>query len=264
MSDIVRVTRCLSLIQPWATLVAIGAKKVETRSWKTPYRGWLAIHASKAFPKDAQLERPDGRGPVGHRRGLRPHGAPERRAGIRAVRNRLVARVHPAARQMISSPTAVLSDCRRYRYRIECNVALSGIVIAFFGVNPSDAETGLHDQTTRKWTGFAQLLGARLWVAGNPFAWRTPDVRELALVDDPVGPDNDAHLEQIIAEADILVPCWGAIAKVPPSKRPRVAGLRLRLLESGKPVKVFGLTRCHQPKHPLMLGYNTNLLDWKP
>lgn len=35
----------LTLHQPWAHLVAIGAKQFETRSWSTPYRGWLIIHA---------------------------------------------------------------------------------------------------------------------------------------------------------------------------------------------------------------------------
>lgn len=39
----------LSLTQPWATLVALGAKRVETRAWSTPYRGWLAIHAAKGL-----------------------------------------------------------------------------------------------------------------------------------------------------------------------------------------------------------------------
>lgn len=43
--------RALSLTQPWATLVAIGAKKIETRSWKTSYRGPIAIHAAKGFPR---------------------------------------------------------------------------------------------------------------------------------------------------------------------------------------------------------------------
>lgn len=42
----------LSLTQPWATLVAIGAKRIETRSWPTGYTGPIAIHASKAFPID--------------------------------------------------------------------------------------------------------------------------------------------------------------------------------------------------------------------
>jgi hypothetical protein len=38
---------CLSLLQPWASLWAWGAKIFETRSWYTPYKGPIAIHASK-------------------------------------------------------------------------------------------------------------------------------------------------------------------------------------------------------------------------
>lgn len=44
--------RGLSLTQPWATLVAVGAKKIETRSWSTSYRGPIAIHAAKRFPTE--------------------------------------------------------------------------------------------------------------------------------------------------------------------------------------------------------------------
>lgn len=39
--------RAISLWQPWATAIAIGAKKIETRSWASGYRGPLAIHAAK-------------------------------------------------------------------------------------------------------------------------------------------------------------------------------------------------------------------------
>ena len=46
--------KALTLTQPWATLVAIGAKRIETRSWNTNYRGPLAIHAAKGFPKWAE------------------------------------------------------------------------------------------------------------------------------------------------------------------------------------------------------------------
>ena len=46
--------KALTLTQPWATLVAIGAKRIETRSWSTKYRGPLAIHAAKGFPRDAR------------------------------------------------------------------------------------------------------------------------------------------------------------------------------------------------------------------
>lgn len=39
--------KAISLWQPWATLIAIGVKQYETRSWATSYRGLLAIHAAK-------------------------------------------------------------------------------------------------------------------------------------------------------------------------------------------------------------------------
>jgi len=37
----------LSLLQPWASAIAVGSKRIETRSWRTNYRGLVAIHASK-------------------------------------------------------------------------------------------------------------------------------------------------------------------------------------------------------------------------
>lgn len=40
--------RCLSIRQPWAWAVCLGAKSIENRSWPTDYRGTLAIHASSS------------------------------------------------------------------------------------------------------------------------------------------------------------------------------------------------------------------------
>lgn len=51
--------KALSLTQPWAQLIAVHAKKIETRSWPTSFRGVLAIHAAK------------GLGAVGGKRGLK-------------------------------------------------------------------------------------------------------------------------------------------------------------------------------------------------
>lgn len=47
----------LTLTQPWATLMDIGAKLNETRSWPTKYRGWIGIHAAKGYPKECRLLR---------------------------------------------------------------------------------------------------------------------------------------------------------------------------------------------------------------
>lgn len=49
--------KALTLIQPWATLIALGEKQIETRSWDTKYRGKIAIHAGKKIDKKA-FERP--------------------------------------------------------------------------------------------------------------------------------------------------------------------------------------------------------------
>jgi hypothetical protein len=46
--------KALTLTQPYASLVAWGDKKIETRSWSTQYRGELAIHAARTFPAMAR------------------------------------------------------------------------------------------------------------------------------------------------------------------------------------------------------------------
>lgn len=40
----------LTIRQPWASLISLGVKRIETRSWSTSFRGPLAIHAGKAKP----------------------------------------------------------------------------------------------------------------------------------------------------------------------------------------------------------------------
>lgn len=48
--------KVLSLWQPWASAIALGAKRIETRDWYTSYRGPLAIHAAKRCIKGELLE----------------------------------------------------------------------------------------------------------------------------------------------------------------------------------------------------------------
>lgn len=45
--------KAITIIQPWATLIALGEKRFETRSWATKHRGPLAIHAGKKVDKEA-------------------------------------------------------------------------------------------------------------------------------------------------------------------------------------------------------------------
>jgi len=89
--------KVLTLIQPWATAIMIGNKTIETRSWRTYYRGRIGLHASKGFPAWARefakteraLGRIPGRLPFGAIVGFATlkdiHRTEELRAGISAI-----------------------------------------------------------------------------------------------------------------------------------------------------------------------------------
>lgn len=49
--------RCLSVQQPWAWLICVGGKTIENRTWKTDFRGTIAIHASTSKDRVKQAER---------------------------------------------------------------------------------------------------------------------------------------------------------------------------------------------------------------
>jgi hypothetical protein len=140
---------------------------------------------------------------------------------------------------------------------------MDGMTFAYFGVNPSTADATIDDATVRKWIGFTKKNGGRRFIVGNVFAYRSTDVRALATADDPVGPQNADYLKQIADEADVLVPCWGNTEKVPPGLRPAFNWISLMLMHAGKPVRIFGRCANGDPKHPLMLGYDTPLVDFR-
>ena len=52
--------RCITIIEPWASLIAVGVKRYETRGWSPDFRGPLAIHAGKKteFAADALMRDP--------------------------------------------------------------------------------------------------------------------------------------------------------------------------------------------------------------
>ncbi len=160
--------------------------------------------------------------------------------------------------------SAIISSCGLYRWRLERSISIfDQLVIAYFGINPSTANASIDDQTVAKWIGFSERMRAGRFIAGNVFGYRAKNVKELAKVADPVGLLNDAHLVAIIAEADILIPCWGDRSKVPASLHHHIDRTLGLILNSGKPVKTFGLTAGGDPKHPQMLGYNTELVDYE-
>jgi hypothetical protein len=45
--------KVLTIKQPWASLIMLGYKRFEFRSWETNYRGELLIHAGQGIDKEA-------------------------------------------------------------------------------------------------------------------------------------------------------------------------------------------------------------------
>lgn len=41
------------------------------------------------------------------------------------------------------------------------------------------------------------------------FAYRATDPQEMMSQEDPIGPDNDAYLNQLATESQKLIACWG-------------------------------------------------------
>lgn len=72
---------------------------------------------------------------------------------------------------------------------------------------------------------------------------------------------------EIADASDVFIPCWGSRLKLPEALWHGMNLLedRLRAIASasGKPLLCFGLTKSRDPKHPLMLGYDTPLVEWR-
>lgn len=160
--------------------------------------------------------------------------------------------------------SAIFSDCELYRWRLERDLGRPGKTIAFIGVNPSTADATINDQTIRKDIGFAGIHGGGRLIKGNLFGFRSTDINGLRHIDDPVGADNDVHLQQIMADADLVIAAWGAKAKLPASLRRRwieVADLARR---GGHRLMCLGTTKDGQPNHTMTLAYETPLVAWSP
>ena len=49
--------RILTVRQPWASLIVLGHKDIENRTWSTRYRGPLLIHAASVISRNDRIAR---------------------------------------------------------------------------------------------------------------------------------------------------------------------------------------------------------------
>lgn len=159
--------------------------------------------------------------------------------------------------------SAIFSACGLFRYRLERDLGRDGPTVAILGVNPSMAGAEVNDQTIRKDIGFGARHGWGRLIKGNKFARVATDVAELRMVDDPKGPENDAHLVGIMTDADMVLAAWGPLSKLPKNLRRRWLTVARIADDIGKPLMCFGTALDGQPLHTLMLPYTAELVEWR-
>ena len=160
-------------------------------------------------------------------------------------------------------PSAIISDCGLYRYRLERQSEGEGTT-AVIMVNPSTADADTDDATIRKLVGFGNRNRWGRIVVGNLFAYRATDVRELAKVADPVGPMNDHHLRMMMLNADRIIFAWGPVTKVPARLRDRWQTVWQRTPAALYPCSIGAPAKDGHPRHPLMLAYAEPIQMWAP
>lgn len=167
-----------------------------------------------------------------------------------------------AVGKLSDSGGAIFSECGTWRYRLERRIADHGVIAAIFGVNPSTAGAVIDDASSRKLIGFGRRLGWQAYILGNPFSFVSTDVNGLRASRDPIGPENDRHIEQIMRDADIHVAAWGALSKLPETLRGRWKEIVRIADRVGCELHCIGTNADGHPRHPLMTAYDTPLTKW--
>jgi hypothetical protein len=143
----------------------------------------------------------------------------------------------------------------RYRYSLWHAWSANHPRIAFVLLNPSTADEQRNDQTIRRCMGFARAWNFGSMEVVNLFAFRATDYRELFKVHDPIGEENNRFLLQAVARCSTVVVGWGTRGTLY-SRDLQV----MSLLAGKKDAYCLGITKDGQPRHPLYVKGNTNLV----
>lgn len=147
---------------------------------------------------------------------------------------------------------ARFSADRRYRYRLWRNWGTLDNCCVWLLLNPSTADEMAPDPTVTKCMRFARRWGYSGITVVNLFALVSTDPKGLLKVADPVGPGNDAAIDEAVRDARRIVLAWGTHAPVRKLIRERET-FRTFDYRAG----TLGRNADGTPRHPLMLAYDT-------
>lgn len=157
--------------------------------------------------------------------------------------------------------SATFSPCGRYRYTLMRPVSAELGRLTLVMLNPSTADADHDDPTIRRCLGLARRLAVGELVVVNLYALRSTDPAALLADPDPVGPENDSVLRQVLAGAGFIGPgfvvaAWGAHRAVAEER------VQLVLDLAGDRLMCLGVTKSGAPRHPLYLPADAPLVPW--
>ncbi|MGY1815626.1 DUF1643 domain-containing protein [Blastococcus sp. SYSU D00820] len=124
-------------------------------------------------------------------------------------------------------------------------------------LNPATGDTEQRRRPTlEKCIARSRAGGRTGLVIVNLFAFRHTDPRTLATAADPVGPANDEALRLFTAAAPRTVAAWGAHGGLHGRSRTVAPLLSAPLC--------LGTTRTGEPRHPLYVRGDADLVPWTP
>lgn len=159
---------------------------------------------------------------------------------------------------------AVYSPCERYRYTLTRTWDPDGGRALFVMLNPSTATELKNDPTVERCERRARTLGFGAFRVCNIFAYRATDPRVMRAAADPVGPGNDAAIDDSARRwircdsRDRIICAWGTHGAFM-DRGPQVERL---LRATGRPLHTLGLTRAGHPRHPLYIAYERQPEPW--
>jgi hypothetical protein len=157
--------------------------------------------------------------------------------------------------------SAVLSDCKTYRYALWRQFGESERCAAFIMLNPSTADAETDDPTIRRCVDFAASWGCGRLLVLNLFAVRATSPKDMKAHTAPVGPENKSWFERLLPKHDGPVICaWGGHGGHRSQNQIVLGWLKDLKIE---PVSL-GMTRDGQPRHPLFLPKHTPPVQFLP
>ena len=145
---------------------------------------------------------------------------------------------------------AFFSKDRLYRYalwRIWDNELPK---VLFIGLNPSTADEVKDDPTIRRCIRYALDWGYGGYIMGNIFAYRSTDPKQLKIIDNPIGIENNYWLKKLHTEASLTIGAWGNHGKYL-NRGQDIINLINNLF-------CLRITKEGHPSHPLYLSSKLN------